>query len=171
LQRLQPAPGMVANALGSVTPELAANLRMLWEAVNNGWNQWVLNYSQRKQLDLLKNIGFTSPGWEDLTLLVIGLVVSTALGGAAWTVWDRRQRDPWLRLLERVRRRLRRAGLELPAHATPREIATVVTQRFGPRGQPLSDWLLKLEIHRYARTPAPTLPTLRREYQRIPWPA
>jgi len=171
LQRLQAAPGMMASAVGSVSPELAANLRMLWDAVNNGWNQWVLNYTQRKQLDLLKNLGFDSPGWEDLTLLVIGLVVGTALCGAAWTLWDRRQRDPWLRLLERVRRRLRRAGVPLPPHATPREIATLLTGRFGPQAQALADWLLKLETQRYARTPAATLPALRRDYKRIPWPA
>jgi hypothetical protein len=30
----------------------------VWEAVNNSWNQWVLNYTQGRQLDLLKNLGF-----------------------------------------------------------------------------------------------------------------
>jgi transglutaminase-like putative cysteine protease len=171
LQRLQPPRGIMASAVGSVSPELAATFRMLLDAVNNGWNQWVLNYTQRKQLDLLKNIGFASPGWEDLTLLVIGLVVGTALCGAAWTLWDRRQRDPWLRLLDRVRRRLRRAGLPVSPHATPREIATLLTGRFGAPAQPLADWLLRLEIQRYARAPAATLPALRRDYRRIPWPA
>jgi hypothetical protein len=84
---------------------------------------------------------------------------------------DRRQHDPWLRLLERVRRRLRRAGLSVPPHATPREIATLLTGRFGASAQPLADWLLQLETQRYARAPAATLPALRRDYRRIPWPA
>ncbi len=39
-------------------PNCAATLRAFWDAVNNGWNQWVLNYTQSKQLDLLKNLGF-----------------------------------------------------------------------------------------------------------------
>jgi len=171
LQRLQPRPGIVASALGNVAPEFAAGVRAFWEAVNNGWNQWVLNYTQSKQLDLLRNVGFRSPSWEDLGLLVLGLIVAASLAGAAWTAWERGQHDPWLRLLRRVRRRVRRLGLPLPDHAPPREIATLVTARFGPAARPLADWLLKLEIQRYARSPAVALPALRREFTRIPWPA
>jgi transglutaminase-like putative cysteine protease len=170
-QRLQPPRGMVATALGSVTPELAASLRAAWEAVNNSWNQWVLNYTQSKQLDLLKGLGFESPSWEDLSYLLLGLIVMVALTGAAWTLWDRRQHDPWLRLLERTRQRLGQAEIEVAPTAPPREIATLVTRRFGERGRALADWLLKLEAQRYARTPATTLPALRREFKQIAWPA
>ena len=170
-QRLQAPRGIVATAFGSVTPELAASLRAAWEAVNNGWNQWVLNYTQSKQLDLLKGLGFESPSWEDLSYLLLGLIVLVALGGAAWTLWDRRQHDPWLRLLERTRHRLREAGVDLPATAPPREIATQITRRFGEDGRALADWLLRLEAQRYARTPASTLPELRREFRTVAWPA
>ncbi|HWI83586.1 DUF3488 and transglutaminase-like domain-containing protein, partial [Ramlibacter sp.] len=145
IQRLRPRPGVIAGALGAVTPELSLDLRALWEAINNGWNQWVLNYTQSRQLNLLKDIGFRSPGWEDLLLLVLGLLVAAALAGAAWAAWERRQHDPWLRLLHRVRRRVRQLGVDLPAQAPPREIATVVTGRFGERARPLADWLLQLE--------------------------
>jgi hypothetical protein len=126
-------------------------------------------HTQSKQLDLLKNVGFTSPSWEDLVLLVLGLVVGVALCGAAWTLWDRRQDDPWLRLLHRVRVRLQCAGIEVPPQAPPRHIATVVT-RFGPSAQPLAEWLLRLESQRYAHAPPVSLPALRRELNRFPWP-
>src|SRR5215210_5144180 len=53
-QRLQAPRGVLAAAFGTVSPELAVNLRAAWEALNNSWNQWVLNYTQSKQLDLLK---------------------------------------------------------------------------------------------------------------------
>ncbi|MDB5846772.1 MAG: transglutaminase, partial [Rhodoferax sp.] len=43
LQRLQAPAGVFASAIGNVNPNLAANLRAAWEAVNNRWNQWVLN--------------------------------------------------------------------------------------------------------------------------------
>ena len=171
IQRLQAPRGMVATAFGNVTPELAASLRAAWDAVNNGWNQWVLNYTQSKQLDLLKGLGFQSPSWEDLSYLLLALIVMVALAGAAWTLWDRRQHDPWLRLLERTRQRLGRAGIEVAAATPPREIATLVTRRFGESGHALADWLLKLEAQRYARIPATTLPALRREYKQIAWPA
>jgi len=171
LQRLQPRPGIVAAALGNVTPAFAAGLRAFWDAVNNGWNQRVLNYTQSRQLDLLRRAGFRSPGWEDLGLLLAGLVVAAALGGAAWSAWERSQHDPWLRLLRRARTRVRELGVPVPAHAPPREIATLVTARFGAAARPLADWLLRLETQRYARAPAVALPALRREFNRVPWPA
>jgi hypothetical protein len=130
----------------------------------------VLNYTQSRQLDLLKNLGFASPSWEDLAFVLLGLLVVTALGGAAWTLWERREHDPWLRLLARTRRRLHRAGVELPAAAPPRQIATLVTGRFGNRAQALADWLLKLETQRYARTPGASLAALQREFKHLAWP-
>jgi hypothetical protein len=46
-ERLQAPRGALATAMGTViSPGMAQNLRAMWEAVNNGWNQWVLNYTQ-----------------------------------------------------------------------------------------------------------------------------
>ena len=169
-QRLQAPRGVIASAFGTVSPNLAAGLRSAWEALNNSWNQWVLNYTQSKQLDMLKNLGFSSPSWEDLSYVLLVLIVALALAGAAWTLWERRQHDPWLRLLLRVRRRLEQAGVELPPATPPRQIATVVTVRFGEGGRALANWLLKLEMQRYARNPRVSLPVLQREFKQLPWP-
>ncbi|MCF8211775.1 MAG: DUF3488 and transglutaminase-like domain-containing protein, partial [Rhodoferax sp.] len=86
-QRLEAPRGAMAQVFGVVSPALALNLRAMWEAVNNRWNQWVLNYSQAKQMDLLRNIGFDSPSWQDLSYVLIGIVVVASLLGAAWTFW------------------------------------------------------------------------------------
>jgi transglutaminase-like putative cysteine protease len=169
-QRLQARRGVIATAFGTVNPNLAASLRAGWEALNNSWNQWVLNYTQSKQLDLLKNLGFQSPAWEDLAYVLLGLLVFVALCGAGWTLWERRQHDPWLRLLARTRKRLHAAGLELPAAAPPRQIAMLVTGRFGERARSLADWLLKLEMQRYAQTPGESLAALQREFKHLAWP-
>jgi transglutaminase-like putative cysteine protease len=170
-QRLQAPQSVFAAAIGTVNPNLAASLRSAWEALNNGWNQWVLNYTQSKQLDLLKNLGFDSPSWEDLGYLLLGLIVAVALGAAAWGLWERTQHDPWLRLLARVRRRLHQAGVELPVSSGPRQIATAVTARFGADARPLAHWLHRLEAQRYARVPEAGLPALQREFKHLPWPA
>jgi transglutaminase-like putative cysteine protease len=169
-QRLQPPRGVIATAFGTVNPNLAASMRAAWEALNNSWNQWVLNYTQSKQLDLLKNLGFRSPSWEDLAYVLLGLLVFVALCGAAWTLWERRQHDPWLRLLARTRKRLHAAGLDLPPAAPPRQIATLVTGRFGEGARSLADWLLKLEMQRYARAPRESLAALQREFKQLAWP-
>jgi transglutaminase-like putative cysteine protease len=171
LQRLRPPQNAFAAALGGVTPGLALDLRAVWDALNNGWNQRVLNYTQSRQLNLLKGIGFSAPDWIDLSYVLIALIVGVAMGGALWALWDRRERDPWLRLLQRVRARLVARGLDIPASAPPRQIAALVTARFGDRGAPLADWLLALEAQRYARESGTSLRRLQRYMRHIPWPA
>jgi transglutaminase-like putative cysteine protease len=169
-ERLQSPQGVFGTAMRTVSPGLWAALRTGWEAMNNGWNQWILNYTQSRQLNMLRNLGFSSPSWEDLSRVLLAVIVVVALGGAAWSWWDRLQHDPWLRLLGRARKRLRAAGLEVGNTTPPRAIAELVTSRFGADARGLAHWLLKLEAQRYARAPAASLPALRREFHRLAWP-
>ena len=149
--RLAPPPGLVAGALGNVSPELLASLRAGWEAVNNRWNQWVLNYSRGQQIDVLKSVGVESPSWEDLAKLLIGALSSLALAGAAWAWWDNRRVDPWTRQRERLREALRGLGLESAAHEAPRALAARLRGRFGAHSEPLAALLDALERQRYSR--------------------
>ncbi|MHB8947721.1 MAG: transglutaminase family protein [Rhodoferax sp.] len=176
LQRLQAPRGVITEALlGNVNPALALNLRAVWDAVNNRWNQSVLNYTQRKQLNLLRDLGFASPSWEDLIYLLIGIVVLASLGGAAWTLWERTRQDPWLRLLARAGARLQKAGVRLTPNSPPRRMAEQLRDQLGsahPAAQRIGDWLLRLEALRYAPPAAQhkRLPTLQREFKRLHWP-
>jgi len=173
--RLRAPRGALGNAVDSViSPGMAQQLRAVWEAANTRWNQWVLNYTQTRQLDMLKAMGFEAPDWQDLVNLLAGLVTVAALGGAAWSAWERLQHDPWLRLLSRVRQRLARAGLPLPAHLPPRAMAQAVRAHFGAAGEPVATWLLELEALRYApqdSATAPRLSALRRRLAKLAWPA
>jgi transglutaminase-like putative cysteine protease len=171
-ERLRAPEGAFAGAVRTLNPTLAANLRAAWEAVNNRWNQTVLNYSQGRQLDLLKNLGFDAPSWTDLAYVLIGLLVAVSLGGAAWSYWERQQHDPWLRLLTRARERLDKLGVDTGAQTPPRELARLAQRHFGDTAfaQGVSLWLLKLEAQRYSRQSPLTLATLQREFQQLPWP-
>ncbi len=183
LGRLVAPQGVVGQALSRVSPTLAARLRATWEAVNNGWNQWVLTYTQDKQLNLLKDIGFESPSWEDLSYLLIGIIVVVSLCGAAWTLWDRTQHDPWLRLLGRARKQLAKAGIDSSAATSPRQLAMQVTGRYAHSApgqvnvQALHDWLIALETARYATSATAAteqrnrLGELRRQFAQLQWPA
>ena len=191
-QRLQAPQGVIASALsgafGTVNANLLANLRAAWDAMNNGWNQWVLNYSQATQLNLLKNIGFESPSWADLSYLLIGIVVSVSLLGAGWTLWERSRLDPWLRLLALAQKRLTQAGVQLAPNSPPRRIAEQMCKQLDepetkqqrergqtatPMTQPMRDWLLRLEALRYARPTSNSqagLMALQRELKQMDWP-
>ncbi len=175
LQRLQAPRGVVAAAINTVSPAVALNLRAVWEAVNNRWNQWVLNYTQSRQLNLLRDLGFESPSWEDLGLLMAACLVLLSLVGAAWALWERRQHDPWLRLFEAAQQRLRKT--EAAPDLTPRALAQAMARQHGatdPRVQAWRDWLLRLEALRYAPGTAEGakrgLVALRREFKQLHWP-
>ncbi len=173
LQRLQAPRGAFGSAMDAViAPGLVQTLRAAWEAVNGRWNQWVLNYTQARQFDLLRALGVQSPDWQDLGRLLAGLMAAAALGGTAWAAWQRRRQDPWLRLLENARRRLARAGLALPAHLPPRAMAERARAHFGPDAAAgCADWLLRMENARYAAHPAETLADLQRRLRGLRWPA
>ena len=174
-QRLRAPEGVVAGAIGTLSPTLLAQWRAGWDAVNNRWNQWVLNYTQAKQFDLIKNLGFANPSFEDLGKLLASLMVLAAVAGMAWARWERSQHDPWVRLLERARRRLAQAGVAAPPQAPPRALARAVgsSELPAPLIGALQHWLLALEALRYAppaRGGDTSVATLQRQFDRFAWP-
>jgi protein-glutamine gamma-glutamyltransferase len=155
-RNLLPTPGLVANALGSLNPELLASLRQGWETMNNRWNQWVLGYSRGAQFDLLRSLGVDAPRWEDLALLLVASLSALAALGALWAWRDRNYVDPWTRQMDRVRHALRAAGLPCGAHEAPRALARRVQEHFGESAaRELGELLLTLEAQRYGRVARP----------------
>lgn len=169
LRRLQPEPGLFAGTIVRLNPTLLAHLRSLWEAGNNRWNQWVLNYTQSHQLDLLKRLGVRSPSWADLAYVLLGVLVLVSLAGAAWAWRERRVTDPWTRLLQEARRKIEASGCALPPNATPRQLAGVLPPGFAGV-QPLHDWLLELEAQRYDPHSTATLKSLKKRMASLTWP-
>ena len=172
--RLQAPRGVVGNALHSMVGASAmAQLRATWEAVNNQWNQWVLNYTQSSQVSLLKQLGFSNPSWQDLLRVLAALLATAAVLGVAWARWERLRQDPWLRLLGQARQRLLAAGLQLPAHSPPRAMAAAAQAHFGPAATDANAWLLELERLRYGPAGdnrSRTLAALRRRFHQLAWP-
>ncbi|MDH5539680.1 MAG: DUF3488 and transglutaminase-like domain-containing protein [Rhizobacter sp.] len=148
---LRPEPGLLAGAVGNVSPALLARMRILWEVVNNRWNQAVLNYSRGDQFEILQRLGLRSPSWEDLAVLLVGSLSLLALAGAAWAWWDRHRLDPWNAQMEQLRRALTRLGLPAAAFESPRVLAHRVRSRFGAQGEPLARLIDRLELQRYGR--------------------
>ena len=171
--RLDIPEGAIAAAVNTVSPGLRISLRSLWEASNNRWNQWVLNYTQDRQLSLLRDLGFDAPTWQTLSYLLIAVGVLTSLLAAAWAAWNGRRQDPWLRLLQRARLQLKRQGLQFQPQCPPRQLAALTLQQLGTQpafAKAMHDWLLRLEAQRYAPPASHLLKlrTLTRELQRLP---
>ena len=171
-QRLVAPQNVVGQALTNLSPGFSLQLRATWEAINNGWNQWVLNYTQGRQLSLLKDIGFTSPSWEDLSYVLIGIIVVVSLIGAVWGLWERTQHDPWLRLLGKARKQLAKAGIASTAATSPRQLAALLQARHGTSHNALHRWLLQLEAQRYAMPGLDqNLKQLKQQFNTLVWPA
>lgn len=169
--RLQPPATLLSNAFTRLDPTFLANLRNLWDATNNHWNQWVLNYTQTRQFDLLRQVGLAARSGLDLLILLLGALGAFALATATVFWWRGRQRDPWQRMLARTRQRLARAGLQLPPQATPRQMhAATVASPAGAACDDLLQWLLDLEAARYNPHSTHTLRTLAARMHRLHWP-
>jgi transglutaminase-like putative cysteine protease len=146
---LAPRPGLMAGALGSVSPALAEQLRRTWELIDNRWNQWVMSYSRSRQFDLLQSLGVQAPSWEDLGLALVYVLSTLSLGGAAWAWWDRRRQDPWLRLHAAIRQSLGGLGLDLRSHHGPGALAALLRARHGTAAQGAAAALEALDSMRY----------------------
>lgn len=82
--------------------EQARHMRYQWEALNNRWNQWVLNYNKERQQSLLEKLGLPRLDWRSLSryvLLILGLGMLLA---AAWVL------PPWRTLFNALRAARRR---------------------------------------------------------------
>lgn len=147
-----PRPGLVADAIASVNPQLLARLRTLLEATNNRWNQWVMNYSRAQQFSLLERLGVDSPSWHDLAYALIVLLCAGSLAAAGWALWDRHRQDPWQRLQRRVQQQLAQLHVAVQPHEPPRTRAQRVREQLGVRGEALALQLEALDRARYAAT-------------------
>ena len=155
--RLPPPRGLIAGtlrqALGGANG--LAQLQRSWEAVNNRWNQWVLNYSQRQQNDLLKQMGFSSPDWTDLGLMLFFCCLGAGLIGFGVYRWQMQPIDPWVRQMDLLRRQLREVGLQAADHDPPLAMAQGVNRMFGDAGTALADALRELDALRYGSSVKP----------------
>jgi len=125
--RIDRGAGALARQAGSALPNLGADvswlrlLRFNWEAVQNGWNQWVISYSQETQRALIERLGLT-PTLENLVLLMVLVIVPLFAWLAVASLRSRKVRDPLGNAFDLLRDRLELAGVAASASCGPREL-------------------------------------------------
>lgn len=120
LARDLPQGGLAGTfALNPAARSWLTSLRFNWDAVNNGWNQWVMNYSRDKQTSLLQSLGFHQPDWRTLAgLLGIGAAIAMAL--LAWPLlMERRRMNPLTAVYWQFCQIMARKGLGRAGHEGP----------------------------------------------------
>ncbi|MBI3711769.1 MAG: DUF3488 domain-containing transglutaminase family protein [Burkholderiales bacterium] len=95
------------------------NLAMQWSAINNRWNQWVLNYNQEKQTSLFQKLGLDHLDWEKtlLTLFGVGLIVLATL--SLPLLGNKAQLAAHDQLYSRLCRKMARQGYAKQIHEGP----------------------------------------------------
>jgi len=95
--------------------------RQSWDAINHGWNLWVLGYGSRQQQRLLEKLGLGDLGWRGL-VGILGLTLVAGLGGIALVVLRKRtKQDPAVAAWQQFCNKLARNGLTRKHHEGPRD--------------------------------------------------
>jgi hypothetical protein len=101
------------------------------DAIKSGWNEWVLGYGTRRQLELLALFGFDGANLRALSMVML-CVVGVILGILALWLGLRRPLpvDPVLRVYRRFCAKLAGAGIARRDHEGPLDFAArVVSSR------------------------------------------
>jgi transglutaminase-like putative cysteine protease len=128
-------------------------VRHAWEALNNGWNQWVLGYNLDRQLRLLTQLSphLAGRAWQ---ISVAALLAGIAL--MAWIAWrgsTGRERDEAARLYARFTARLARLGLRREATEGAQDFARRVAIERPDLAQAVERISALYERARYAGDP------------------
>jgi len=117
LDRLRIAPGSVSiQSLGWVS-HAWRQLGFGWDRVNRAWNQWIINYNDRRQQDFLQKFlgkfGLDNIDWQTM---ILGLLLALFSSFAVYAWWLLRNetkypRDPVQRCYDRYCRKLTHSGM------------------------------------------------------------
>jgi transglutaminase-like putative cysteine protease len=127
---LLPTAGSAQARLVHASPALTRLLQR-WDAVNAWWNNHVLKFDYRSQLNLLSRLGIRSPdlatlGWSFVAALLLWL------GWIAWQIGrgpPKQRPDRLARAYARLCGKLARVGIPRAAHQGPLAYADAVSEK------------------------------------------
>lgn len=138
------------------------DIRFRWDAVTNAWNQWVLGYNPERQRDLLRRLGMREPDWRSMSATLAVLAGAALLLLTAWTLRQRRRRDPALALWEKLSKRLARRGLARRPAEGPQDYARRVAAALPAAADEIGAIATLYARLRYGRPTPATLDELKR---------
>ncbi len=154
-------------ALVALRQDWLRSLRFRWEALNNGWNQWILGYNPERQRELMGRLGLPDADWQTLAKWLFGACGLVLLLVSAWTLAHRPRLDPAQRLWRRASARLGRRGIDCPEWMPPLAVLARVEA-----GQPALAPAFRSFVEHYLACrygPGPTnLKALRRALAALP---
>jgi transglutaminase-like putative cysteine protease len=119
---------------------LFGNLLYNWDNLQRSWNDQVLNYDRRKQMEFLSNLELGIENWSDMVFALVFLLV--AVTGLFWAAARYRERPPkpaaYETLFKRLLKKLSKHGIRKgPAEDTRVFMLRVATSDF-PKSEQLA---------------------------------
>ncbi len=114
------------------------NLLYSWDNLQHSWNDWVLNYDQRKQKDFLSRLELGIENWSDMVFALVLLLISVS--ALFWLVVWYRERPPrppdYELLFGRLLKKLSRRGFDKkPSEDTRAFLRRISAQQLEQREQ------------------------------------
>lgn len=118
---LRRTPSLLPGLLNLSGTELSwlTQWRNNWSALNNSWNQWVLDYTPGRQRELLQNLGLPKTDWQTLAFLAIGIGIGVMTLAILPLLWQRQRADPQQLLYQRLCQQLAKRGHVRLPHEGP----------------------------------------------------
>jgi transglutaminase-like putative cysteine protease len=127
------APDRIERGIGASVPnapaltriwddsELVSQAQLVWDYVNDFWNERIVRFDARTQFSLLQQLGIDEPDWRTLGLGLTAVLAAFFVGLSAWLAWTFRapQRDWPERLHRQTAVRLARRGVVRRASEGP----------------------------------------------------
>jgi transglutaminase-like putative cysteine protease len=129
------------------------NLLYSWDNMQHSWNDWVINYDQRKQQNFLSKLELGIDNWSDMVFALVFLLISvTAL---FWFVVWYRERPPKPEAYEvqfrRVLKKLARKGFQKRPSEDSRAFLERISDRDFPQREQLADIIELYNRIKYGR--------------------
>jgi len=119
---------------------LLRQLYMNWDAINNGWNQWVLGYNEQRQMELLSRLTGSRLSWQDLAVALIVFVASVVLVISFFLLRCRHGKtDQLQKHYAEFLRKLESAGLKRLKHEGPRDFGIRAAHRLPAKAHAIED--------------------------------
>ncbi len=95
------------------------NLLYSWDSLQHSWNDWVLNYDQRKQMNFLRDLEIGIENWSDMVFALVALLMSVT--GFFWLSGWYRDLPPKPAIYEIHFNRLMKKLAKIGLHRKPAE--------------------------------------------------
>ena len=129
-----------------------------WDSVNNGWNQWVLGYDDKKQLDFLKKLSGKNLNLQEMLMWMMGIIA--LIMGLTTYLLIRQQKaklSPSQRLYAHYLNQLKRAGLMPNNGETVLDFAARAAKVLPNQQTQILDIAHRYNVITYSQSPNPAL--------------